>query len=177
MAEPVSRRLFFALWPDRRTRRGLVRNCRLTDGIGGRIQHPEDLHLTLVFLGPVGPEQYPCVLDVADRLRGQRFDLCIDRRGYWKRPRILWYAPSSTPGALAELVAGLQQGLTECGFEPEQRAYQAHVTVARKCPPLVAGPLNEVLHWPVGGFVLAASGSDAPSPPRYRVLKKWSLGS
>jgi len=169
--------LFFGIWPDHRMRRGLVQMAATLRDYRGRPQHPQDLHITLVFIGQVTNEQYPCVLAAAEELQGRPFNLCIDRVGYWKRPGILWCGPSSVPAALTDLVLKLQQGLQLCGFEAEKRTYCPHVTMARKvinAP--VLGALAEPLSWPVDDFVLAASHTGADAP-RYRVLKKWSLGS
>ena len=176
MAEPAAQRLFFGLWPDQRTRRALARVAAQSSAHRGRAQHPEDLHITLVFLGQVTAEQQPCVIDAGDRLKGRPFQLSIDRLAYWKRPRILWCGPSFAPAALLELVSGLQSHLRACGFEPEKRAYSPHVTLLRKASPVADCALPEPLSWAVDELVLAASHSGVKAP-RYRVLKKWSLGS
>jgi RNA 2',3'-cyclic 3'-phosphodiesterase len=45
-----SGRYFFALWPDRQVREALSTLSRSLSA-GGRPHHPDDLHMTLVFLG------------------------------------------------------------------------------------------------------------------------------
>ncbi len=175
MAEPGIQKLFFAIWPDQAVRNGLLRIGRDLPPHGGRVSHPEDLHLTLVFLGPVTAEQYPCVVQAAGTIQGMPFELTIDRVGYWSRPRILWCAPAGTPQPLQNLVAELQRELLSCGFRPEKRPYSPHVTLARKSQPVEFRLLPEPLHWSAREFVLVASESGG-EPPRYRILERWPLG-
>jgi 2'-5' RNA ligase len=168
-------RLFFALWPDARVRRGLLGIRDGLPGFRGRPTHPEDMHITLVFLGQVEPERRACVERAVAAVRGRPFELQIDQVGFWGRPRILWCGPGSVPDELQRLVGELKAVLADCGFEPERRPYAAHVTLARKARPVRFQELERPLSWPVGEFVLVASGRGG-EPPRYRVLKRWRLG-
>jgi len=166
--------LFFALWPDETVRSSLVRVQQSCSGSDGRMHHPEDLHMTLVFLGGVLSEQIPCVRDVANSLAAEPFSLELVRTGFWKRPRILWCGPERTPEPLQQLVHELQIGLTRCGFEPEKRTYKPHVTLARKASATPTQLLHEPIIWQPREFVLAGSHS-GPKPPRYRILDRWDF--
>ncbi len=168
-------RHFFALWPERPVRDRLATEARQMD-TKGRFHHPVDLHMTLVFLGPVADGQLRCIEGVADSIRGQSFSLRIDGLGYWHRPRILWAGPKQTPEPLSQLVFDLQNGLKACGFEPERRRFKPHVTLYRKAGHTDPSPIEPAIEWPVKAFVLATSGGGAPGEPRYRVLKRWPLG-
>jgi 2'-5' RNA ligase len=172
---PPSERLFFALQPEPPVRDGLQGIAAALPEHRGRPVHPADRHITLVFLGDTAPEQRTCAERAAAGVRARRFELSIDRVGYWPRPRILWAGCSHTPGALLELVQGLQQALVGCGFRPERRPYAPHITLARKAHKPTEITLDKPLTWPVRSFVLMGSDLDAP-PPRYRVLARWPLG-
>ena len=174
MAEPGERRLFFALWPDERTRAGLAASVGEVRGADGRASAPEDLHITLAFLGAVSPERLDCVVCAAERVRGEPFTLEVDRVGFWPRPRILWCGPTEHPPALLGLVASLQWGLKDCGFAPERRPFQAHVTLARNARKTGRVALQRPVRWPVSEFVLAGSRPD-DAPPRYRIIGRWPL--
>lgn len=167
-------RYFFALWPDAKVRSRMAAVAKQA-AAKGRMHHPEDIHLTLVFLGQVADERQRCIYEVADGISGKGFELRIDRTGYWPRPRILWAGPAETPESLSQLVFDLKNGLADCGFEPEQRRYKPHVTLYRKALRAVAGEIDTPITWPVSEFVLAVSGGGAPGMPRYRVLRRWSL--
>ncbi len=168
-------RLFLALWPDPRVRQGLLGIRDGMPGLRGRLTHREDMHITLVFLGPVESARRACVERAAAAVRGQPFELQIDQVGFWGRPRILWCGPGSVPEELMRLVRELKAALADCGFEPERRPYAAHVTLARKARPVRFQELERPLSWPVGEFVLVAARSGGEAP-RYRVLKRWRLG-
>jgi 2'-5' RNA ligase len=169
----MTERLFFALWPDPAARQAFQALLGGLPHHGGREPHPEDLHLTLVFLGECGPGARTCAEAVAGGIRGRGFDLGFDQVGYWSRPQILWCAPSQIPEALLTLVAALNQGLRRCGFEPERRPYAPHLTLARRAHPVAPYRLATPLPWPAREFVLVRS--DPQSLPHYRVVGRWPL--
>jgi 2'-5' RNA ligase len=170
----VAERLFFALWPGEAERAALVRMQREILRPGGRPTDPEDLHLTLAFLGSVPPERRACCEAAADGILALPFDLSLTQVGYWPRPQILWCGTLAPPAPLLALVRDLTDALRPCGFPGERRPYAAHITLARKAASF-QGPAQAAwcLHWPINGFVLAAN-SEGP-PPRYRVLRRWAF--
>lgn len=170
MSEP--RRLFFALWPDQPLRRELTR-IQAWLPVRGRRVYPEDLHVTLVFLGEASLEQRACAEQVAEMTRGRAFDLALDHLGSWPRAGILWCGAAQVPGPLLGLVHGLQEGLRACAFTPESRPYVPHVTLARQARPLPAQPLAPPLIWSARDFALVASRQG--EPPHYQVLRRWPL--
>jgi 2'-5' RNA ligase len=166
--------MFFALWPDDEVRERLRAVQRDLASTGGRRVHPEDLHITLVFLGQVRAEQLPCVQGAAGRVDSAPLVLRLDRQGWWRGPRVAWCAPADMPAALPALVDQLWRGLRECGFEREARPYRPHVTLLRKARPLPGGLLAAPIPWQVRDFVLVTSDSQ-PEGPRYKVLQRWPL--
>ncbi|MBK1700814.1 RNA 2',3'-cyclic phosphodiesterase [Thiococcus pfennigii] len=170
----MTERLFLALWPGAAVRRTLAALVRGAAAAHGRPTHPADLHLTLVFLGPLGESHRRCVEQVADALHAAPFRLRLERLGHWRGPRVLWCAPNETPAGLVRLVDGLNAGLTDCGLALERRPYRPHVTLARQ---VGADPPDErpiaPIDWPVGDFVLA--GGSGGGPPRYRIHRRWPL--
>jgi 2'-5' RNA ligase len=169
----AAERLFFALWPTPEVRDALAAEVRALPGGHGRPHHPDDLHLTLVFVGAVADDIRPCIEAAGDGAGAGTFQLRLDEAGYWRRPRIRWCRPSVAPPELLGLVGQLEAAMRACGLEPEARPYRPHVTLARKAAPLTHRLLPAPVVWTVDSFVLAASGSD--SPPRYRVLRRWPL--
>jgi RNA 2',3'-cyclic 3'-phosphodiesterase len=174
LAEPTTQRLFFALWPDEAVRAQLRAAQDALPRRGGRPVHVEDIHVTLAFLGPVEAERRACMEAAAAGVRGEAFELVIDRQGYWPRPRVAWCAPAAIPEPLRTLVQRLNRALEPCGFEPERRAYSPHVTLFRDSRAVPEGPLERSVRWPCREFVLVAS-ANVPGGPRYRVLGRWPL--
>ncbi|HXH03257.1 MAG TPA: RNA 2',3'-cyclic phosphodiesterase [Candidatus Competibacteraceae bacterium] len=166
-----SRRLFLALWPepaDQQRWAALARQLR-----GGRLVHPDNLHLTLVFFGSTTPQREACYRQTLAGLTLPELELELDTLGYWPRPRVLWLGPSCMPPALPELVAELQNRLVACGHRPETRPYQAHITLARHHPgPAPVFPETAPLRWRPRRLVLVESLS-TPHGVRYLPRHEW----
>lgn len=178
-----ARRLFFALWPDDgvRARLAALVSELLAAGVG-RPQRPDQLHLTLEFLGDVPESRLQDVVDagVAAAADATAFELEFDLIEHWKRPQVLCLAASSTPGPLAALVQALRSGLLSRGFTLQARPFKPHVTLARRvlrAPPSAAGqPLEPPLRWPASAFALVQSATD-PEGARYVELASWPADS
>jgi 2'-5' RNA ligase len=183
--QPVSNRLFFAVWPDEELRAHLhdaARRCLAADQ--GRLVAPDNLHVTLAFLGPVDGARKECCEQAASRLVLPGFSLVLDRLGYWPRKQILWAGCSAEPPELGALVSALQAGLDGCGFEPETRPFHVHVTLARhvhrdpfpgpgRARREHAMPIPP-LEWRVREFMLVESDT-RPSGALYTHLRSWPL--
>jgi 2'-5' RNA ligase len=172
----VSERLFFALWPDEMVRAQLAR-VFLSSGLAGaagRPQHPDQWHVTTVFLGSVATHRRDGVLRAAGRVRSAPFSIRFDQIEFWRRPRIVCMTASTTPQALGRLVNDLRATLAGEGFDVEDREFRAHVTLARKVAAWPASRLAEPLTWPARSFALVRSSS-GPSGSRYEPLHWWNL--
>jgi len=168
------RRLFLALWPTDAARRQLAESAAR---VAGRRRIPdENLHLTLVFLGATDADRLAAYETAFVDLSTPTLTLTLDRYGYWPRSRILWLGCRETPPALTALVADLHQRLRGCGFVPERRAFQAHVTLARNFPaPVPTRTPVSPIHWPVTSVALVES-LPGETGSTYRVLRGWPLG-
>lgn len=95
-----------------------------------RWSRPEDRHVTLQFLGEVGPEQAACVVEALGAVRSPLVPVRIAGVGFFPRAGVFWAGVE----AVAELLA-LQQRVTaatrRCGFVEEPRPYRPHITLAR----------------------------------------------
>ena len=122
---------------------------------------PEQMHLTLRFLGNTPVEHIPTV-EAALReatARTPAFALRLGRLGCFggRRPRVLWAGIDGDVDVLNRAVAALTAALHEHGFPNEQRRYSAHLTLARV--PERAAPLarRTLLAW------LATAASPPPT--------------
>lgn len=177
MREPAPvRRLFFALWPDETLRAALVAGTReVARSAGGRLQSPEQLHLTLVFLGAVPEARLGDVLESAAAARGAPCEIRLDRLEYWSRPRVLCLTSAETPQPLLELVESLTGGLRARGFATERRPFRVHLTLSRDSRPPPREAVVAPLVWPATEFALVESVTERTGA-RYRPLERWSLG-
>jgi len=170
----LSKRLFFSLRPDPQVRGQLVQLQRDCMQPGANAHRADNLHMTLAFLGMVDQRRYEAVCRMASRLGEGEFRLSIDHTGYWRRPKILWCAPSHTPEHLASLVMHLWDGLEGCGFQPERREYRPHVTLMRKAAAVKPQKLKAEITWPVSHFELMWS-HNKNGALHYETLNRWPL--
>lgn len=86
---PDSSRLFFALWPDDETRHALVKLGKSLREQGLKPISPENLHVTLVFLGQVDTDSEALITQRVAGIAAESFTLTFDKLEYWKRPKIV----------------------------------------------------------------------------------------
>lgn len=100
---------------------------------GARWVPPENLHLTLRFLGEV---DNGLARDIDDALHGidfPRFDLTLSGIGVFtegKRINTLWVGVDGNP-QLERLQAKVDQASVRAGVKPDRRKFKPHVTLAR----------------------------------------------
>jgi RNA 2',3'-cyclic 3'-phosphodiesterase len=154
-------RLFVALQIPQAVRDGLV---TLTNDLRNICPHArwvrlQDAHVTLKFIGEVGPEQAAAVRDalnaVTDKvpvlmptsLRDKvpdiaPFEMVFAGLGFFpdaQRPRVFW-AGIDGGAALGRLAAGIEDALAAFGIPREEREFRPHLTLARlDAPAEVAG--------------------------------------
>lgn len=169
-------RLFFAIWPDNKTRELLDQaGKQLHAACGGRRTRRETIHITLVFLGDVPIERIDALRALAGRVAAPQFKLVLTKLGWWKHNRVAWAAPDATPDAMAELVRGLETELTGKTFQLDARPYLPHATLVRKATCHENMALDVSISWEVGDFVLVRSVTDAGGAA-YEVIGRWPLG-
>ena len=129
----ITRRLFFALWPDHRQRerlRDVVNSVAKT--VEGQPVDRRNWHVTLAFIGAFPEHRIPLLLERAVEIRVEPFRLNFDRLEYWPRPRVASLTAATVPAELQALVDALNSVLRDAGIEPEERVYRPHITVVRR---------------------------------------------
>lgn len=97
---------------------------------------PENLHLTLRFLGEADPE---ALRALASSLATEisclpGFTLHFRGCGVFPpqgRPRVLWVGVAEPPSALFDVQAEVERLARESGFAPDDRRFEPHLTLAR----------------------------------------------
>jgi 2'-5' RNA ligase len=164
--------LFFAVWPPQAAAGSLERWATAAQReAGGRVVKREAIHLTLAFLGEADPEKAAAA---AGGVRGACHELPIEQAHYWPHNHIVWVGPLETPPALGTLADDLARVLERSGFELEERAFSAHVTLIRKARARVALPVLPAIAWPVDAFALVRSDLSAEGAS-YTVLRRFKL--
>jgi len=172
-AEPTQR-LFFALWPTGAVRDAVDRFARQAIRKRAKRIPSEKLHITLAFAGSVTADVRDCLETGAERIAAEPFDLRIDTLGYWPRPRIIWAGPGQRPRAAWALVKSLRELFLACELQPEARAWQPHITLARKAGRGLEATQMEPIDWSISDFCLVESVTD-DTGASYRILRRWPL--
>jgi 2'-5' RNA ligase len=147
-------RLFVALPLPERLRMAVA---LLQGGVpGARWSKPENLHVTVRFIGNVDGRTFTDVMDVLSGIRSPAFDLQLAGLGHFgERGRVesLWVGVGRDE-ALVRLHDKVEAALQRLGLEPEHRKFLPHLTIAR----LKGAPAARVTDWLAGhgGFALPA---------------------
>ena len=141
-------RLFIALQLNSEMKKALIdlqdRMQRL--GVRGNFTKPENLHLTLAFIGEYpDPED---VIDVLETIRVQPFQISLEGIGSFRN---LWWAGLSGSDELKNLAKRLRRGLAEAGIRYDRKKFSPHITLVRK-PLTRSGTIpEEILQEPLRG--------------------------
>ena len=166
-------RLFFALWPDDEVRAGLERWSRELHALcGGRTTRPENLHVTLAFLGSVEEARVAEVERAAGGVAPRAVSLVLDRPGYWKHNRITWAGASTVPPGLEAFVEELRGALARSHIGFDAKDFVSHVTLLRDAHEPKGMPALDPISWKVDGFSLVRSVT-LPRGSHYEIRKSW----
>jgi 2'-5' RNA ligase len=145
---------------------------------------PENLHITVRFLGPVRPEQVDEVAAAATAAAATvgPFPTRLDRVGAFPSParaRVLWAGLDDRGGRMAGLALALDAAFAPA-FRPEVRAFRPHLTVGRCDPPARLPAAFEQTQidpvpFEVVRAVLFESVQGRGGPPRYEPIAEHPL--
>ncbi|MRH42805.1 RNA 2',3'-cyclic phosphodiesterase [Aquibacillus halophilus] len=96
--------------------------------------HPNDLHITLKFLGPVPEDKVENLTVKLDQISIKSFNLTIGQLetfGNPNKPRVLFAGVKKTQ-PLQHLFEKVEETCAQLGFQKESRGYRPHVTLAKK---------------------------------------------
>jgi len=110
------------------------RQLRLIGGgiEGARWVEPENLHITVRFIGEVDEDVAEDIALALDAVKVAPFTVTLKGLGtFGHPPHNLWAGVEDDPkGALAALHASVESALVRQGLVPERRKYAPHVTLA-----------------------------------------------
>ncbi len=96
---------------------------------------PENLHLTLLFIGEVHESLLKDVKEAVSELKFPSFTVRLSGLGAFPnafRPRVVWIGVKEGAERLAELHKQLVKGLNARGIRPQdEKEFQPHLTLAR----------------------------------------------
>ena len=142
---------------------------------------PQNLHLTLRFLGGRAPEVLDALGARLGELRSPPFELALGGLGTFggQRARVVWLGLAAGQAEAEKLGAQVEAACEASGLEPELRPLRPHLTLARAreragavlpdlpLPPALAG-------WCADHFVLYRSRLGT-GPAQYEELSSYPL--
>lgn len=109
---------------------------------------PENLHVTLKFIGEAKPEKLDAVLVSLARIRATKpIDMKCAGLGFFpddRRPQVLW-AGLDVSANLPLLAEDVDRALETVGVAREKRAFTPHLTLARLDPPQLPENLRDAI--------------------------------
>jgi 2'-5' RNA ligase len=97
---------------------------------------PENMHLTLRFLGDTPEDKLPMIAAELDAITQefQSFELYLNEIGCFpnrKRPRVVWVGLAGDLKSLNALQGRIEQAVQALGWQAEGRPFRAHLTIGR----------------------------------------------
>lgn len=111
-----------------------VRLAPLMIGLpGARWVPPENLHLTLRFIGEVDEREAALLDEALSTIERPPFELQVAGCGIFAQrrgPEAVWTGVASTP-PLVDLQAAIERAAVRAGLAPEEKRFRPHITLAR----------------------------------------------
>ncbi|HHW45699.1 MAG TPA: RNA 2',3'-cyclic phosphodiesterase [Clostridiales bacterium] len=98
-----------------------------SSSLSGNFTRPENLHLTLAFIGETS--NLNAAKKCMDAISCGKFDITL--KGFGRFGDLWWVGLAENP-KLSMLVKDLQQRLRDCGFNISTRPFRPHITIARE---------------------------------------------
>lgn len=140
--------------------------------------YPQDLHVTLKYLGDLSEQQIPPLvktLEMAASLTAAT-TATVGKLGTFSHRNsvsVLWLGVDDASDHFEPLVAYLENSLQPLGFPKESRKFLPHITIARGGMDPGAIPLPEISLRLDSLAIFATSKS--PAPARYEILGSFPL--
>jgi len=180
-------RAFVALPCPPELRRAIASELEEWRGLGGGVRWtpPERIHLTLRFLGDSTPDE---IEEVAGDLRGISartgpLEVVPDGIGAfpgWKRPRVVWLGLDGGEW-LERLAEAVEEAVRAAGFDPEERPFHPHLTLARIKGRGAGRAIRAVRGWRPGtgreivDEIVVYRSDLRPDGPRYTPIERFRL--
>lgn len=154
---------------------------------GFRWVKPENIHLTLRFLGEIDPAGLDSLTQAvcSAAAKSTPFELTVDSLGFFgsnQKPRVVWLSLGVSP-QLSALAAEVEGAVVKSGFGRADKPFRAHLTLARMKRPPASPPdwegVRSILpsSWPGWNVshVEIIKSTLTPSGPVYQTLARCPL--
>ncbi len=111
-----------------------VQERLIRTGAGLRLIKPENIHITLRFLGDISITQVDDIHQEMEKISFVPFDIEIKGLGAFpnmRRIRVIWAGIHRGIDELRGIFYQLESGLRNLGFKPDPKGFSPHLTIAR----------------------------------------------
>ncbi|MGD1041623.1 MAG: RNA 2',3'-cyclic phosphodiesterase [Sedimentisphaerales bacterium] len=156
---------------------------------------PNNIHLTLKFLGEISDEQVAEVSEIAKTVAQahQKFNLEIEsvgsfpptgsQKGGGRSAKVVWVGAGKGTDALLALQKDLDDLLAQAGYPKEEREFSAHLTLCRVNHPMAGFKMGEAIaqfsHLKLGSIAAESlcvyQSQLTPAGPTYTLLGEFKL--
>ncbi|MDD5063507.1 MAG: RNA 2',3'-cyclic phosphodiesterase [Phycisphaerae bacterium] len=149
--------------------------------------NPDNIHLTLKFLGEIKDEKVAEICNIVEAAAGRHkdFELDIESVGNFggRSPKVLWVGTGKGGDDLLKLQEDIEESLALAGWPEETREFAGHLTLCRIRHPIAGMKLAQA-SVDYKDFKLGTLSADSvsvyqselkPSGPVYTVLGNYKL--
>ena len=121
-----------------------------SSGIRAKWVRPENIHLTLKFLGSIQVADIDIVVRcMSESIQGLA-PMTLTAKGVGvfpgiKRPRVIWVGLAGQIQLLLEMQGKLEDSLAAIGFPKENRAFRGHLTLGRVKEPVNPSTISQII--------------------------------
>ena len=148
---------------------------------------PQNLHLTLKFLGWVEDRRLPEVMEITDKVGLPSFKLKLAGVGSFpegKSPLVLWVDIIEGAAELKAIASRLEKDYSSAGFRAEEREFSPHLTIGRikdeRGIDQVIEEMQKLAGVSFGECVVSSleimKSTLSPKGPTYEVYKSFTFG-
>ncbi|RKZ33552.1 RNA 2',3'-cyclic phosphodiesterase [bacterium] len=147
---------------------------------------PENIHITLRFIGEISPKDLEKVLDNIHKckLKLNKFQFSFSELGYFGRqfPRVLWIGVEGDIDKIITLHNLVEDACCDAGLKPDNKKFSPHITIGRVKSPKQTGKLIAEMEkieipkaWISANEITLYKSTLTPNGPIYTVLEKIRL--
>jgi 2'-5' RNA ligase len=111
-----------------------VQNLLIKTGAGLKLVKPENIHITVRFLGNINTNMVEKIFEELKKVQFTPFDIKIHGIGafpHLRYPRVVWTGITEGADQLRNIFDQLEPRLRGLGFAPDTRGFSPHLTIAR----------------------------------------------
>jgi len=111
-----------------------VQNLLVQTGADLKLVAPQNIHMTIRFLGDITPNAVERVFEEMQKVQFAPFDVRISGLGVFpdlRYPRVVWAGIAEGAEKLRNVFSQLEPRLRGLGFTPDPKGFSPHLTIAR----------------------------------------------